>query len=88
MERLLEQLEDNQRAMNTLKRREEDIVNGNWANAFYNYDKRVTLANWNRKVQKRVLSMRFRLLDNLRAFTLKEQQHVSTSQKELLKMYA
>ena len=88
MEKLLEQLEDNKRAMNTLKRREEDIRLGHWANAFYTMDERIQRANWNRKVQKRVLSMRHRILDNIRAMALKEQQAASTSYKELNLQYS
>ena len=87
MENLLEQLEDNKRAIRRLEEREYDIKMGNWAWSFKSTEQRIKHINWNRKVQRRVLSFRHRILENIRVAALKEQQQASATCRDLVKQY-
>ena len=83
MERLLEQLENNDYAIKRINRRMEDINKGNWAYGFYDFEKRVELYNNAVELKKRVLRMRFRVLENMQSEVLKKMQNTSTETKNL-----
>lgn len=84
MEKLLEQLENNDYALRTLERRMNDINEGNWAYGFYDMEKRIELYNHTIEVKRRVLRMRYRILENMQSITQKKMQYASSEMRGLL----
>ncbi len=83
MEKLIEQLQRNTEALNSLKWRYNDRKDNPSYLIFHTQKQRIEEMDWIIKVQKRVLRMRYRILENLNSETIKEMQSTSTKTREL-----
>lgn len=84
MDKLLEQLESNTYALKHLERRYNTILNSKYYIVFYNHkDEQIKDLEWILKIRRRVLSMRFRILENINLEATKEMQRTSSMLKGL-----
>lgn len=83
MEKLIEQLQSNTEALNSLKERYYNTQMGTYWTFFSTEHKRAMELDWILKIQKRVLRMRYRILENLNAETIKEMQKTSTETRAI-----
>lgn len=83
MKDLLEQLETNTEALYSLDERYNTILNSAYYNVFRPESERTIELEWILKIKKRVLKMRFRILENIKSATLKEMQATSVKEREL-----
>ncbi len=83
METLIEQLQSNTEALESLDERIYNTKMGSYWTYFATESERQTEVNWVLKIKKRVLKMRFRILENIKSATLKEMQSTSVQSREL-----
>jgi len=83
MEKLLEQLERNVSAMEHLDWRIQNIKTLEFYRIFSNEYRRHVDIQWILKVQKRVLRMRYRILENIQKESLKQMNYTSQLSREL-----
>lgn len=83
MEKLLEQLEYNYIAEKQLEERYYNTLTGTFWNSWMGKDKQVDELLWISQIQKRVLRLRYRILENIQLDVSKKMQEVSTAQRKL-----
>ena len=83
MKKFIEQLESNDLAIFTLQTKYNVIEKSKFYSVFSTYERQQTQLQWNLKVQKRVLRMRYRLLENIKGETIKQMQDASVMSREL-----
>lgn len=80
---LFEKLENNFRAVEHIERRIKDVDELSFYQIFYNKHQRQKKVNQLLELKKRVLKMRFTLLENIQLATTKEMHFVSMEQKNM-----
>jgi len=83
MKNLIEQLQSNTEALYSLDQRYNETLNSVYYNVFKTERERSIELEWILKIKKRVLKMRFRILENIQSATLKEMQATSVKEREL-----
>ncbi|CAA0253492.1 hypothetical protein R5N98_02850 [Tenacibaculum maritimum] len=83
MEKLIEQLQRNSHALNRLKERYYDAQMSTYWTFFQTEDKRNIELKWILKIQKRVLKMRYRILEKINSEITKEMHNTSAQSREL-----
>lgn len=84
METLIELLQSNTSALDTLEERYKTILSSKYYEAFNKENERINDLTWVTKIRKRVLRMRYRILENLQKETFKEMQYASSEMRALL----
>lgn len=83
MEKLIEQLENNISAFEHLNNRIENIKTMEFFRIFSTEQKREREINWVLKIQKRILRMRYRILENINLETQKQMNYTSQMSRDL-----
>lgn len=83
MKELYESLETNTEAIKRLENRYSDTITSNYYKFFKTEKERLDELLWISKIKKRVLRMRYRILENINAYTIKEMQKTSNRTKDL-----
>lgn len=83
MKELIEQLESNYKAITDLENRYTRWSNSDFYTIFSRESKREKDLKWILKVQKRVLRMRYRILENIRMETEKQMHLTSQMSKQI-----
>lgn len=83
MKNLIEQLEENKKAFESLEKRYADTLTNYFWNTFKSDSQRVNELDWILKIQKRVLRMRHTILENIKLEATKELQSISSQQRNL-----
>ena len=84
MKNLFEQLEYNNEALERLEVRYKETLTSPYYKIFKTQNERIDELSWVLKIRKRVLRMRFRILENIQSETQKEMQYASTEIRDLL----
>ncbi len=80
---LIEKLERNFEAEQSLNDRYKNVLTGVFYTRFASDEDQLSELLWVSKIQKRVLGMRHRLLENIQSETTKQMYALSSKQREL-----
>lgn len=83
MKELYESLEKNTEAIERLEMRYSDTITSCFYTHFKTEKERTDELLWISKIKKRVLRMRYRILENINAYAIKEMQKTSNRTKDL-----
>lgn len=82
MRNLIEKLEKNTLASESLDKRHYETLTGAYWNLYKTDEQRTNELIWITKIQKRVLRMRFRILENIQMEITKEMHFVSSQSRQ------